>query len=854
MGLLGGVTERLEFLLDLNAAKAEGAAHHAADTFEHELGRADKSVDNTGRKLQGFGVGAVAFAGVALKGLGDFAHAAEESEQVTIKLETAVENNASTAGDSIKPYQDLATAIEHKTAADDEDVALGESVLAQLGLTKDRITELTPLMVDYARNKGIDMATAAKNVANAVNGKATALQKTLGPIDAAAYASDHYSAVVDKLRGTVGGFAEREGQTFSGRMERLGNIAHDLEEKIGVGVVHAFEHLADAGENVISVVDQLSPGVAAGIGEWGTYAAAAIGAAGALSFTIGTVERGIDRFGTLAEWLHVKQAATIADTATTEMNTAATVAATVATEEYALVNMDWAATEAEVAIAAEARLLATQEIALADGEAALAAAGLIVAEEGVAVASSEAAVAEGAATVAGIGMAGMLGIAVGAAALGVVAFAGLGDTLSTNTKGTDDYTKALQTNTGAIEDNVAAVTARKLAESDAAKVANDAGISYEEQARAIRHGTDNWGEYSRQLDQARESGVDQATTLQELERGLRGAGAGNTEFGQSLLQQLDAGHLSIDQAKQLILEMQGLHNGYTEASRAVGDKAGKEADASKIAAELGTTTDDTTKSVQEEAAALDKLTRRLDEARGAQESLIGSEVSLAKAHQSTQDSIEKLAGAQDKANTSTGADGVKAQRDLEAALTDTIGSIDSEAQSAARAAETQAKANGHQWTAVEASNAYMAKLLELAGTLDPNSELGKRMAMYIAQLQQTQGTFKSTIDADLSPAAAAFDAFMQKYGDKAQLVTWSGGPKHYSAIGTSELAEGVTEVGEQGREQIVRHGSHVEVVSSGAARGQGGGAGVNIGQLTIVGASAAEVVDEIAWQVRMARF
>ena len=65
MGLLGGVGEQLNFLIDLNADSAIREAKRFGDTVEKETKRSEDSMSRFSRNAATFGVGAVAFGGAA---------------------------------------------------------------------------------------------------------------------------------------------------------------------------------------------------------------------------------------------------------------------------------------------------------------------------------------------------------------------------------------------------------------------------------------------------------------------------------------------------------------------------------------------------------------------------------------------------------------------------------------------------------------------------------------------------------------------------------------------------------------------------------------------------------------------
>ncbi len=137
---------------------------------------------------------------------------------------------------------------------------------------------------------------------------------------------------------------------------------------------------------------------------------------------------------------------------------------------------------------------------------------------------------------------------------------------------TQDYTQAIQQQTGSLVANVDAVTSQKLASSDAARAANDAGVSYRTMADAVRNGTDNFGEYGRILNS---NYSDTGLLIDQLTK----AGAGTTDFGRSLLSLVESGKLSGDQLVNFAHLIEGLHNDYTNGKKSADAFASSQKDA-----------------------------------------------------------------------------------------------------------------------------------------------------------------------------------------------------------------------------------------------------------------------------------
>jgi TP901 family phage tail tape measure protein len=144
---------------------------------------------------------------------------------------------------------------------------------------------------------------------------------------------------------------------------------------------------------------------------------------------------------------------------------------------------------------------------------------------------------------------------IAAAGVAYGAFTILNDITSDNVINADNYTEALKRQNGTLQENADLVSAQSLYQSDAAVAADKAGLSFGEMFAAIRDGTDDWGAYSREVENSNFMTDDAAA-------GLRAAGAESTAFGQKLIELASSGDLSSQQVLDLVNILEGLHNGF----------------------------------------------------------------------------------------------------------------------------------------------------------------------------------------------------------------------------------------------------------------------------------------------------
>ena len=293
---MANLTERLAFLISANADQAIRAFQKTGNAADKDLGRAEDKIDKLGASFTKFGAGAMAFAGVAARGLFEFAQASEDAELQSRKLANSIANSSKMSDGAQQRFEDLAKSIQKVTTADGDAIVAAQALLVQFGLTEEQVTALTPLVVDLSQKMGIDMETAGKAVAKSATGSTTALRKMGIIVDSTKNGGDAFANTMDALAGSVGGFAEKEAETFSGKIERLKVSLEDLQEGVGSGVVDVFSGAISGVTDLSDKLADVDPDLQNAAGRFMGLATAGIGVAGALSFVAGQTIKMKDRF------------------------------------------------------------------------------------------------------------------------------------------------------------------------------------------------------------------------------------------------------------------------------------------------------------------------------------------------------------------------------------------------------------------------------------------------------------------------------------------------------------------------------------------------------------------------------
>jgi len=221
---------------------------HGATKGAKDLGDETEKSQKKMDRFKGAATAAGAAAGLVLFKLGkDSIAAFKEAEQAQTRLSDAFTKFPQLADTNVGALRKLNTALAQKTRFDDDATASGQAVLAQFELTGKQITELTPLLQDYAAKTGTDLPTAAEQLGKAVLGQGRALKAVGIDFHDTGTAAGNLEQITAGLRTQVGGFAEKEGKTAAGQSEILKNRFGELQEEVGGKLIPILLGLTKAG-------------------------------------------------------------------------------------------------------------------------------------------------------------------------------------------------------------------------------------------------------------------------------------------------------------------------------------------------------------------------------------------------------------------------------------------------------------------------------------------------------------------------------------------------------------------------------------------------------------------------------
>jgi hypothetical protein len=222
-------------------------------------------------KLKGIAIASFAAVGAAAIKFGiDSVKAYTEAETAQAQLQDAFDRFPKLADTNIGALRNLNTALMQKTKFDDDAIASSQALLGRFNLTGKQITELTPLLLDYAAKTGKDLPAAATALGKGFMGSGRAMKELGINFKDAGSVSKNYAQIMTGLRDKVGGFAEKEGKTAAGRAQILKNRFGELQEKAGSALVPALEKLIGPLSSIVDFMDRNGKTVLIVVGVLGT--------------------------------------------------------------------------------------------------------------------------------------------------------------------------------------------------------------------------------------------------------------------------------------------------------------------------------------------------------------------------------------------------------------------------------------------------------------------------------------------------------------------------------------------------------------------------------------------------------
>ena len=220
------------------------------DAASQVLAGIKKESDALSKSLKDIGAG-LAVAGAAITGAITLTvKAAADQQQATESLAAAMRNTGTFTEAALHSQLAFAASLQRTTAFSDDAITRMQALLVNFGhLAGPALQEATKATIGFAAALGVDLDSAARRVALAIDGSVDSLGRFGVQFDANATQQERFQAIMAKGL-TLFGTAEAQAATFEGRLTQFKNAVNDLAETIGnvllPGLTNLVKQLASA--------------------------------------------------------------------------------------------------------------------------------------------------------------------------------------------------------------------------------------------------------------------------------------------------------------------------------------------------------------------------------------------------------------------------------------------------------------------------------------------------------------------------------------------------------------------------------------------------------------------------------
>lgn len=220
------------------------------DAASQVLAGIKKESDALNKSLKDIGKG-LAIAGTAITGaIALTVKAAADQQQATESLAAAMRNTNTFTEAALQSQLAFAASLQRTTAFSDDAITRMQALLVNFGhLSGPALQEATKATIGFAAALGVDLDSAARRVALAIDGSVDSLARFGVQFDANATQQERFQAIMAKGL-TLFGTAEAQAATFEGRLTQFKNAVNDLAETIGnvllPGLTDLVKQLASA--------------------------------------------------------------------------------------------------------------------------------------------------------------------------------------------------------------------------------------------------------------------------------------------------------------------------------------------------------------------------------------------------------------------------------------------------------------------------------------------------------------------------------------------------------------------------------------------------------------------------------
>lgn len=130
-------------------------------------------------------------------------------------------------------------ALQETTTFADEEIVAAQALVANAIKEEAVIKRLTPVILDFAAAKGIDLRTAADLVTKSLSSTTNSLGRYGIKIEGTVGSQERLNSLIDKMSTLYNGAAQAIANTDIGRLEQMRNLIGETQELIGEKIIPA---------------------------------------------------------------------------------------------------------------------------------------------------------------------------------------------------------------------------------------------------------------------------------------------------------------------------------------------------------------------------------------------------------------------------------------------------------------------------------------------------------------------------------------------------------------------------------------------------------------------------------------
>ncbi len=180
-----------------------------------------------------------------------------ESDRVVTKLNASLRAQGIFTEQLSKEMQAYAKELQRSTTFSDEAILSSQNLLTTFGIAGKTMKEATKAALDLSAGLGIDLNTASMLVGKAFAGQTETLGRYGIKISESIPASEKFQAVLDAINQRLGGAAQAQAESYSGKIENLKNRFDDIKEEIGAGFIPIIDRALSVTEFFIGGLERL---------------------------------------------------------------------------------------------------------------------------------------------------------------------------------------------------------------------------------------------------------------------------------------------------------------------------------------------------------------------------------------------------------------------------------------------------------------------------------------------------------------------------------------------------------------------------------------------------------------------